>query len=149
MVSALALRKPVTNEFVSSHTYSTWQFFEMATNGVRSVFHRDQRQKASARLPVSLAFVTLAQQRKAASFSIVNVELILEMLRRFLVSAVLQHVEFATLLVEDGTRPDFMSPLLHGRFVLGRGYLGFGLVKPLAFGADHIGFALADGPGFL
>src|SRR5262245_50428627 len=97
---------------------------------------------------MSLASVTLAQQGRRASFSIVNVKLILEMLRGFLVGAALIQVELAALLIHHCARPDFTGALLHGRLVLSRSYFGFGLVKPLASGADHVGFALADGPCF-
>src|SRR5262249_30737749 len=81
--------------------------------------------------------------------SIIHVEVALEARRRLFVGRVLHHVELATLPVDDRAGLDLARALFHGGFVLSPRHLDLRLVQPLPLGADHVGFAFADGPRFL
>src|SRR5262245_21318268 len=114
--------------------------FSTGTFKVNLARHRAARANWE-RSPVKSWFVASAGD-DGQPHLIVDVELILEILRRFLVSAVLHHVELATLLVEDCTGPDFAGALFHRRLVLGCCYFGMRFVQPSALRADHNSFAL-------
>src|SRR6478752_8492249 len=108
-----------------------------------------QRIKKERRLLAPLTPMLVPRKRKSRAKSIIDVEIPLEGLRRFLVGVVFHHVEFAALLIDHRSRLDLTGALLDGRLVLSSSDLHMGLVQPLALWANHNSFALSHARDFL
>jgi hypothetical protein len=104
-----------------------------------------QTKKRAARLPVSLASITLLPDGKPSIISIVDVEIALEVLGRLLVGAIFHHVELTVLVVDHRTGLDLTSALLHGSFVLRGTHLDIGFVNALGMNVDRLAFPHGSG----
>src|SRR5262245_59677665 len=70
--------------------------------------------------------------------SVVDVEIVLEVLRRLLVGAVFHHVKLTVLVVDHRAGLDLTSALLHSSFVLRATHLDIGFVNTLWMNVDRL-----------